>query len=33
MGDNGNLHESPGFDKYHEKLDDFQDVLCREKEI
>ena len=33
MGDYGNLHESPDFDKYHEILDYFQEVLCREKEM
>ena len=33
MGDYRNLHESPDFNKYHETLDYFQEVLFQEKEL
>ena len=33
MGDYENLHESPDFKKYHEKLHSFLDELCEESEM
>ena len=33
MSDYENLLESPDFKKYHEKLCDYQDELCEEKNV